>query len=69
MIKPGKYKHFKGHEYEVIGIAIYSETLEDMVVYRELFGENRLWVRPAGMFEEDVEKDGIKTPRFEYIGG
>lgn len=67
-MKPGKYRHFKGNEYEVIGIAKDSETLEDMVVYKALYGEGGLWVRPKTMFEETVERDGKTFPRFTYIG-
>lgn len=67
-IKPGKYRHFKGNEYELIGIAKYSETLEPMVVYRPLYGESGLWVRPAAMWLEHVERDGYSGPRFQYIG-
>ena len=67
-IKLGKYKHFKGKEYQVIGIASRSETLEPMVVYQALYGENGLWVRPAAMWNEIVDKDGYKGPRFQYIG-
>lgn len=63
-IKPGKYRHFKGKEYEVLGIASHSETLEPMVVYRALYGERGLWVRPAAMWEEVVERDGYCGPRF-----
>lgn len=63
----GKYRHFKGNLYEVIAVALNSETLEEMVVYKALYGEEKLWVRPKAMFEEYVEKDGIKTKRFEYI--
>ena len=68
MIKPGKYRHFKGNEYEVIGTAKHSETLEEMVVYRALYGEFGLWVRPASMWEETVERDGKTYQRFTYIG-
>lgn len=67
-MKPGKYRHFKGNEYEVIGIAKDSETLEDMVVYKALYDEGGLWVRPKTMFEETVERDGKTFPRFTYIG-
>lgn len=63
-IKPGKYRHFKGKEYEVIGIASHSETLEPMVVYRALYGEGGLWVRPASMWNEPVCRDGYQGPRF-----
>ena len=68
MIKPGKYRHFKGNEYEVIGTAKHSETLEEMVVYRALYGEFGLRVRPASMWEETVERDGKTYQRFTYIG-
>ena len=68
MIKPGKYRHFKGNEYEVIGTAKHSETMEEMVVYRALYGEFGLWVRPATMWEETVERDGKTYKRFTYIG-
>lgn len=68
MIKPGRYRHFKGNEYEVIGTAKHSETLEEMVVYRALYGEFGLWVRPAKMWEETVERDGKIYQRFTYIG-
>ena len=63
-IKPGRYRHFKGNEYEVIGTARHSETLEEMVVYRALYGEGGLWVRPAAMWSETVERDGYCGPRF-----
>lgn len=68
MIEPGRYRHFKGREYEVIGVAKHSETLEEMVVYRQLYGEHGLWVRPASMWEETVERDGKTYKRFTYIG-
>jgi hypothetical protein len=63
----GKYKHYKGGEYEIIGIAKHSETLEYMVVYRALYGEGELWTRPLDMFIEQVEIDGKVVPRFEYM--
>lgn len=66
-IKPGKYRHFKGNLYQVIGTASHSETLEDMVVYRALYGERGLWVRPAAMWNEIVDKDGYHGPRFQYV--
>lgn len=66
-LKPGKYRHFKGGEYELIGIARHSETLEPMVVYRALYGEGGLWVRPAAMWTEEVERDGYRGPRFYPI--
>lgn len=67
MIKPGKYRHYKGKEYEVIGLAKHSETLEDLVVYKALYGEGQMWVRPMKMFEEKVVVDGVEVPRFEFI--
>lgn len=67
-IKQGKYRHFKGKEYEVIGLALHSETMEPMVVYRALYGEYGLWVRPAVMWNQTVEKDGKQLARFTYIG-
>ena len=67
-IKLGKYRHFKGMEYEVIGVAKHSETLEETVVYRALYGEKGLWVRPASMWNETVERDGEMYQRFTYIG-
>lgn len=66
-IKPGKYRHFKGNLYEVIGVANHSETMEPMVVYRALYGEHGLWVRPASMWEEVVDRDGYHGPRFQYV--
>lgn len=67
-IKPGIYRHFKGNEYEVLYTAIHSETLEKMVVYRALYGEHEIWVRPASMWDEIIERDGVKYSRFTYIG-
>lgn len=67
-IKLGKYKHFKGNEYEVIGVAKNSETLEETVVYRALYGEKELWARPASMWNETVERDGKIFKRFEFVG-
>ena len=64
MIRLGRYRHFKGGEYEVIGIARHSETREELVVYRALYGEYGLWVRPASMWEETVTRDGKTCPRF-----
>ena len=63
-IMPGKYRHFKGNLYEVIGTACHSETMEPMVVYRALYGEQGLWVRPAAMWNEIVDKDNYHGPRF-----
>ena len=67
-LKLGRYRHFKGGEYELLGIAQHSETLEPMVVYKALYGEGGLWVRPAAMWTERVEKPGYTGPRFQYIG-
>lgn len=67
-IKLGKYRHFKGNEYEVIGIASHSETLEPMVVYKALYGEGGLWVRPATMWNELIDREDYKGPRFQHIG-
>ncbi|MFH0987931.1 MAG: DUF1653 domain-containing protein, partial [Parcubacteria group bacterium] len=58
MLKPGLYKHYKGKQYKVIGVARHSETLEELVVYRALYGKQELWVRPLAMFEEEVEVSG-----------
>lgn len=66
-IKPGKYRHFKGNEYEVLGTARHSETEEELVVYRALYGEGGLWVRPVSMWTETVERDGRVFQRFTRI--
>ena len=66
-ILPGKYRHFKGNEYEVIGISRHSETEEPMVVYRALYGEHGLWVRPSSMWYEPVERNGQIYQRFEKV--
>ncbi len=68
-IKPGRYRHFKGNEYEVLCTARHSETMEEMVVYRALYGDGGVWVRPAAMWNEQVERDGKLYTRFTYIGG
>lgn len=65
-IRPGIWRHFKGNRYQVIGVAKHSETLEDMVVYRALYGEGGLWVRPASMWLETVERDGKTYQRFVF---
>lgn len=65
---PGRYRHFKGREYEVIGVALHSESAEELVVYRPLYGSYRLMVRPAALFHEVVEREGVRTPRFAYLG-
>ena len=66
-IKPGIYRHFKGNRYEVIGVASHSETMEPMVVYRALYGEGGLWVRPAAMWNEHVDKENYHGPRFVKV--
>jgi hypothetical protein len=66
--EPGRYRHYKGGEYEVLGVARHSETLEPVVVYRPLYGARELWVRPHGMFFGDVVVDGVRRARFERIG-
>lgn len=72
-LKLGKYQHYKGRFYEVIGVARHSETSEELVVYRALynskeFGKNALWARPKTMFLENVSVDGKEVPRFKYVG-
>lgn len=66
-VAPGRYRHFKGNEYEVLGVGHHSETLEELVVYRALYGERKLWVRPLSSFLESVERDGKKVHRFERL--
>lgn len=67
MIKPGRYRHYKGNDYEVLGVARHSETEEEFVVYRALYDERGLWIRPAAMFLELVLIEGQPRPRFERI--
>ena len=64
----GIYRHYKGNKYEVIGFAKHSETLEDMVIYKALYGENGIWVRPLSMWENLIEIDGKTVKRFEFVG-
>ena len=64
---PGKYKHFKGNEYQLLYVAKHSETLEDMVVYKALYGEGGIWVRPAAMWQEIVHTEAYHGPRFQLI--
>ncbi|MBI2515587.1 MAG: DUF1653 domain-containing protein [Opitutae bacterium] len=66
--RPGRYRHYKGNEYRVVGLARHSETLEPLVVYEALYGARGLWVRPAAMFTETVEIAGQRVPRFARIG-
>ena len=65
---PGRYRHYKGGEYEVIGVARHSETDEQLVVYRPLYNDTGLWVRPLAMFTETVTSNGQTVPRFAYLG-
>jgi hypothetical protein len=67
-VKTGRYRHYKGNEYIVLGVAKHSETLDEMVVYQQDYGEQGLWVRPKEMFLETVEVDGRQISRFEFIG-
>ena len=67
-IKPGLWKHFKGNQYRVLGVALHSETGEEMVVYQALYGQRGLWVRPAAMWLEQVERDNYSGPRFIRVG-
>ena len=67
-MKQGRYRHYKGNEYIVLGVARHSETDEELVVYRPDYGEQGLWVRPKDMFLEAVEVDGKQVPRFEFLG-
>ena len=67
-IPPGRYRHYKGNEYTVLGVARHSETLEELVVYRQEYGDRGLWVRPAAMFAETVIVEGKAVPRFKPIG-
>lgn len=63
----GKYKHYKGNYYEVIGVALHSETLEEFVIYKALYGDYKLWVRPKAMFLEHVNVNGKSIPRFKRV--
>jgi hypothetical protein len=67
-LKAGRYRHYKGGEYQVFHTATHSETGEKMVVYRTLYGDYSHWVRPLEMFLEQVEIDGVMVPRFEWVG-
>lgn len=67
-IQKGKYRHYKGHLYEVTGTARHCETIEDMVIYKALYGDFGIWVRPLKMFLEDIEVNGKILKRFEFVG-
>lgn len=66
--RPGRYRHYKGKEYQVLGVARHSESEDELVVYRLLYGDFGLWVRPRAMFIETVEIDGERVPRFAWAG-
>ena len=66
-IKKGIYRHFKGNMYEVVGMALHSETVEEMVIYKALYGEGKTWVRPLSMWNEEVEFEGKKVKRFTFV--
>src|ERR1700686_3640652 len=68
-VQPGRYRHFKCNEYTVVGVAFHSETQEELVVYRQEYGDHGLWVRPKQMFLETVAVDAKAVPRFRYVGG
>ena len=67
MVQPGRYRHYKGQDYEVLGTAKHSETEEEYVVYRALYGDRELWIRPTAMFLETVIVDGRSCPRFQFL--
>ncbi len=67
-IRPGRYRHYNGNDYTVLGVARHSETEEELVVYRQEYGDRSLWVRPLAMFLETVEANGQEIPRFRFIG-
>ncbi|UTW44763.1 DUF1653 domain-containing protein [bacterium SCSIO 12696] len=67
-LQPGLYRHYKGNNYEVVGVARHSETEELLVVYRPCYGDRSLWVRPLTMFVETVTIDGNAVPRFQHLG-
>ena len=67
-LSPGRYRHYKGNEYTVLGVTRHSETLDELVLYRQEYGDHGLWVRPKEMFFETVKVDGLDVPRFQYLG-
>lgn len=68
VLSPGRYRHYKGKDYIVLGVARHSETEDELVVYRPDYGERALWVRPLAMFTETVDVDGQRVPRFQFVG-
>ena len=67
-LKLGVYKHYKGNKYQVLGVSLHSESLEELVIYKALYGEGLIWVRPLKMFLGNIEVDGKIKPRFRYLG-
>ena len=67
-LRVGRYRHYKGNDYTVLGVSRHSETLEELVVYRQEYGKRELWVRPLVMFVEEVEVEGRRVPRFAFVG-
>ena len=65
--QPGRYRHYKGQDYQVLDVARHSETEEELVVYRLLYGDYSLWVRPLAMFTEEIEHNGVRQPRFAFV--
>ena len=66
-LKLGKYEHYKGKRYQVLGVALHSKTLEELVIYKALYGQGLTWVRPLGMFFENIEVNGRKQKRFRFL--
>lgn len=66
-LKPGIYQHYKGNQYEVLGVALHSETLEELVIYKALYGEGLIWARPLSMFLETVQVEGKEIERFRFV--
>ncbi|MGC4071824.1 MAG: DUF1653 domain-containing protein [Nibricoccus sp.] len=66
-LQPGRYRHYKGKDYQVIDVARHSETEEELVVYRLLYGDHSLWVRPLAMFTGEIEHNGVRQPRFAFV--
>lgn len=67
-IPKGRYQHFKGNFYELVDIALHSESQDEQVIYRALYGDKGLWIRPLAMFDETIERDGKRLKRFQYVG-
>ncbi|MDE1832962.1 MAG: DUF1653 domain-containing protein [Candidatus Micrarchaeota archaeon] len=67
-VRLGRYRHYKSKEYRVIGLAKHSETLEELVIYKALYGRGQIWARPKRMFSQSVSAEGKRVPRFRYVG-